>query len=133
MNTIVKHTVGFIASIVLTLLAVFVTLYTNMTFHAKTTIIFGFAFIQAAVQLLMFMHLTEGKDGQVQSFKVIFAIIITLVTVIGTYWVMQVDILTTYNFNIYLTQEPVMKLVRVSNGILFFIFHIIPDLRLSLI
>ncbi|MCF6724247.1 cytochrome aa3 quinol oxidase subunit IV, partial [Escherichia coli] len=27
MNTIVKHTVGFIASIVLTLLAVFVTLY----------------------------------------------------------------------------------------------------------
>ena len=42
-----------------------------------------------AVQLLMFMHLTEGKDGQVQSFKVIFAIIITLVTVIGTYWVMQ--------------------------------------------
>ena len=89
MNTIVKHTVGFIASIVLTLLAVFVTLYTNMTFLAKTTIIFGFAFIQAAVQLLMFMHLTEGKDGQVQSFKVIFAIIITLVTVVGTYWVMQ--------------------------------------------
>ena len=85
MNTIVKHTVGFIASIVLTLLAVFVTLYTNMTFHAKVTIIFGFAFIQAALQLLMFMHLTEGKDGRLQSFKVIFAIIITLVTVIGTY------------------------------------------------
>ncbi|MDU3185078.1 MAG: cytochrome aa3 quinol oxidase subunit IV [Staphylococcus epidermidis] len=78
MNTIVKHTVGFIASIVLTLLAVFVTLYTNMTFHAKVTIIFGFAFIQAALQLLMFMHLTEGKDGRLQSFKVIFAIIITL-------------------------------------------------------
>ena len=89
MNTIVKHTVGFIASIVLTLLAVFVTLYTNMTFHAKLTIIFGFAFIQAAVQLLMFMHLTEGKDGRLQSAKVIFAIIITLITVIGTYWVMQ--------------------------------------------
>lgn len=89
MNTIVKHTIGFIASIVLTLLAVFVTLYTTLTFHAKVTIIFGFAFIQAAFQLLMFMHLTEGKDGQVQSFKVIFAIIITLVTVIGTYWVMQ--------------------------------------------
>jgi len=68
---------------------VFVTLYTTLTFHAKVTIIFGFAFIQAALQLLMFMHLTEGKDGQVQSFKVIFAIIITLVTVIGTYWVMQ--------------------------------------------
>ena len=39
MNTIVKHTIGFIASIVLTLLAVFVTLYTTLTFHAKVTII----------------------------------------------------------------------------------------------
>jgi cytochrome aa3-600 menaquinol oxidase subunit 4 len=89
MNTIVKHTVGFIGSIVLTLLAVFVTLYTSMALNAKITIIFGFAFIQAAVQLLMFMHLTEGKDGNVQGFKVIFALIITLITVIGTYWVMQ--------------------------------------------
>ena len=88
MNTIVKHTVGFIASIVLTLLAVFVTLYTSMTFQAKVTIIFGFAFIQAALQLLMFMHLTEGKDGRTQLFKVIFAIIITLITIIGSYWVM---------------------------------------------
>ncbi|MBF7017451.1 cytochrome aa3 quinol oxidase subunit IV [Staphylococcus durrellii] len=89
MNTIVKHTVGFIASIVLTILAVFVTLYTSLTLNAKITIIFGFAFIQAAVQLLMFMHLTEGKDGNLQSFKVIFAIIITLISIIGTYWVMQ--------------------------------------------
>ena len=89
MNTIVKHTVGFIASIVLTILAVFVTLYTSMALNAKITIIFGFAFIQAAVQLLMFMHLTEGKDGNLQGFKVVFAIIITLMTVIGTYWVMQ--------------------------------------------
>ncbi|EKH2207062.1 cytochrome aa3 quinol oxidase subunit IV [Staphylococcus pseudintermedius] len=89
MNTIVKHTIGFIASIILTLLAVFVTLYTSLSFQAKVTIIFGFAFIQAFLQLLMFMHLTEGKDGRVQLTKVIFAIIITLITVIGTYWVMQ--------------------------------------------
>ncbi|MCD8914443.1 cytochrome aa3 quinol oxidase subunit IV [Staphylococcus simulans] len=88
MSTIAKHTVGFIASIVLTLLAVFVTLYTSLTLNAKITIIFGFAFIQAALQLLMFMHLTEGRDGRTQLFKVIFAIIITLVTIIGSYWVM---------------------------------------------
>ena len=65
MSTIMKHTVGFIASIVLTLLAVYVTLYTS------------------------FMHLTEGKDGRLQTFKVIFALVITLCFVVGTYWVMQ--------------------------------------------
>ena len=89
MNTVVKHTIGFIASIILTLLAVFVTLYTSLSFQAKVTIIFGFAFIQAFLQLLMFMHLTEGKDGRVQLAKVIFAIIITLAIVIGTFWVMH--------------------------------------------
>ncbi|EKU47767.1 cytochrome aa3 quinol oxidase subunit IV [Staphylococcus massiliensis] len=89
MNTIVKHTLGFIASIILTLLAVYVTLHTTLALNAKITIIFGFAFIQAFLQLFMFMHLTEGRDGRVQVFKVIFAIIITLAIVIGTYWVMQ--------------------------------------------
>ncbi|REA94827.1 cytochrome aa3 quinol oxidase subunit IV, partial [Staphylococcus pseudintermedius] len=78
-----------IASIILTLLAVFVTLYTSLALNAKITIIFGFAFIQAFLQLLMFMHLTEGKDGRLQLAKVIFAIIITIVIVVGTYWVMQ--------------------------------------------
>ena len=33
----------------------------------KQQLSFGFAFIQAALQLLMFMHLTEGKDGRLQS------------------------------------------------------------------
>ncbi|MCS4486680.1 cytochrome aa3 quinol oxidase subunit IV [Staphylococcus americanisciuri] len=89
MSTLVKHTIGFIASIILTLLAVFVTLYTSLALNAKITIIFGFAFIQAFLQLLMFMHLTEGKDGRLQLAKVTFAIIITLATVIGSYWVMQ--------------------------------------------
>ncbi|HCZ6347252.1 TPA: cytochrome aa3 quinol oxidase subunit IV, partial [Staphylococcus aureus] len=44
---------------------------------------------QAGLQLLMFMHLTEGKDGRLQTFKVIFALVITLCFVVGTYWVMQ--------------------------------------------
>lgn len=89
MNTIVKHTIGFIASIILTLLAVFVTLYTSLSFQAKSNNYFRFCIHPSVLQLLMFMHLTEGKDGRVQLAKVIFAIIITLITVIGTYWVMQ--------------------------------------------
>ena len=36
----------------------------------------------------MFMHLTEGPDGRATAFKVLFAVIITLLVIIGTYWVM---------------------------------------------
>ncbi|WP_199484744.1 cytochrome C oxidase subunit IV family protein, partial [Listeria seeligeri] len=36
-------------------------------------IIFIFAFIQAALQLLMFMHMTEGRDGKIQIGNILFA------------------------------------------------------------
>ncbi|MEY9215972.1 cytochrome aa3 quinol oxidase subunit IV [Bacillus subtilis] len=58
-----KHIVGFILSIVLTLLALWVAVYTDLSSSAKLWIIFGFAFIQAALQLLMFMHMTESENG----------------------------------------------------------------------
>lgn len=57
-KTVVTHTVGLIFSIVLTLVAVYVMLYTGMSLQVRTSIIIGFAFLQALVQLLMFMHLT---------------------------------------------------------------------------
>jgi len=87
-KTVVTHTVGLIFSIVLTLVAVYVMLYTGMSLQVRTSIIIGFAFLQALVQLLMFMHLTEGPDGRATAFKVLFAVIITLLVIIGTYWVM---------------------------------------------
>ncbi|WP_425255829.1 cytochrome aa3 quinol oxidase subunit IV [Mammaliicoccus sciuri] len=87
-KTVVTHTVGLIFSIVLTLVAVYVMLYTGMSLQVRTSIIIGFAFLQALVQLLMFMHLTEGPDGRATVFKVLFAVIITLLVIIGTYWVM---------------------------------------------
>ena len=69
MNTIVKHTVGFIASIVLTILAVFVTLYTSMALNAKITIIFGFLFTKPPVQLLMSITLPEAKKGNLKTLR----------------------------------------------------------------
>lgn len=62
-----KHIVGFILSIVLTLLALWVAVYTDLSSSAKLWIIFGFAFIQAALQLLMFMHMTESENGTIKS------------------------------------------------------------------
>ncbi|MBC8931927.1 cytochrome aa3 quinol oxidase subunit IV, partial [Escherichia coli] len=61
-----KHIVGFALSVILTLLAVWVALYSTLTTNVKVVIIFIFAFIQAALQLLMFMHMTEGRDGKIQ-------------------------------------------------------------------
>lgn len=42
------------------------------------------------LQLLMFMHMTEGRDGKIQIGNILFARFIAIVVVIGSYWVMEI-------------------------------------------
>ncbi|EUJ31014.1 quinol oxidase AA3 subunit IV [Listeria floridensis FSL S10-1187] len=85
-----KHIIGFALSIILTLLAVWVALYSSLDYGVKLVVIFIFAFVQAALQLLMFMHMTEGRDGRTQVGNILFAAFIAIVVVIGSYWVMEI-------------------------------------------
>lgn len=84
-----KHVIGFALSIVLTLLALWVALGTNLPAIWILTIIFAFAILQAAVQLLLFMHLTETTNGIVQATTMIHSLFIFIVIVAGTVWVMM--------------------------------------------
>ncbi|MDA7025298.1 cytochrome aa3 quinol oxidase subunit IV [Bacillus sp. CLL-7-23] len=82
-----KHIVGFVSSIVLTLLALWVALYTDLSMTAILWIIFGFAIIQAALQLLMFMHMTESDSGGIQVGNTLFAAFIAIAIVVGSVWI----------------------------------------------
>lgn len=46
-------------------------------------------FIQMGVQLFMFMHIGEGKDGKWQIGHTVFAIAIAVIIVIGSYFVLM--------------------------------------------
>jgi cytochrome aa3-600 menaquinol oxidase subunit IV len=88
-----KHLIGFVMSIVLTLFALWVALETDLSLTWILIIIFGFAFLQAALQLLMFMHVTENSTsskltGRVQVGNILFAAFVAIVIVIGSVWVM---------------------------------------------
>lgn len=88
-----KHLIGFVLSIVLTLFALWVALETDLSLTWILIIIFGFAFLQAALQLLMFMHLTENSTstkltGRVQVGNILFAAFVAIVIVVGSVWVM---------------------------------------------
>ncbi|MBC1373270.1 cytochrome aa3 quinol oxidase subunit IV [Listeria booriae] len=85
-----KHIIGFALSIALTLLAVWVVFESTLDKSVIVTVIFIFAFIQAALQLLMFMHMTEGKNGRIQVGNILFAAFIAIVVVMGSYWVMEI-------------------------------------------
>ncbi|MED1864073.1 cytochrome aa3 quinol oxidase subunit IV [Fictibacillus nanhaiensis] len=88
-----KHLIGFVLSIVLTLFALWIALETDLSMTWILIIIFGFAFLQAALQLLMFMHVTENSTksnltSRVQIGNILFAAFVAIVIVIGSVWVM---------------------------------------------
>lgn len=82
-----SHIVGLIMSIALTLLAAGLALYTDLSLTTIVWLIFGLAFLQAIIQLAMFMHIKEG-DGTWQIFKMISAGFMAIVIVYGSWWVM---------------------------------------------
>ncbi|MFD2444250.1 cytochrome aa3 quinol oxidase subunit IV [Bacillus sp. CGMCC 1.16607] len=85
----ISHVIGFLSSLALTFFAVWVALKTNLTFNTILIIIGGLAIIQASLQLYMFMHMNEGKDGKIQSINIIYAIFTAVVIVAGSIWVMS--------------------------------------------
>ncbi|WP_249671330.1 cytochrome C oxidase subunit IV family protein, partial [Bacillus thuringiensis] len=70
---------------VLTLLALWV-IDTDLSMAAKLWRIFGFAIIQAGLQLLMFMHVTESDSGKIQVGNTLFAAFIVVAIIAGSVW-----------------------------------------------
>lgn len=83
-----SHVIGFLLSIALTFLAVWLGMYTDLPLNTIIIIVFSLAFVQAAIQLFMFMHVAEGDSSIWQIGKMISAAFIALVIVVGTVWVM---------------------------------------------
>jgi cytochrome aa3-600 menaquinol oxidase subunit IV len=80
--------IGFLLSVGLTFLAVWWGLYTDLARGTIVALVFVLAFLQAAIQLFMFMHVTEG-EGRWQVGKMLSAGFIAIVIVAGSVWVMN--------------------------------------------
>lgn len=81
--------IGFLLSIALTFGAVWIGIRTELPYNAIVALVFTLAVLQAAVQLFMFMHISEGEDGIWQVGKMISAAIIAIIIVAGTVWVLN--------------------------------------------
>jgi len=78
-----KQVKGFAFSLILTGMAL-VVLYFKLSFTAGMTILLITAFIQAGLQLVVFMHAGETKDKGAIYTNIYYALAIALVTVFGT-------------------------------------------------
>lgn len=78
-----KQVMGFVFSLILTFVALLV-YFTDMSFTVGMTVLLVTAFIQAFLQLVVFMHAGESKDGSAIYMNVIYGVTIALVTVFGS-------------------------------------------------
>ncbi|MDI7742059.1 cytochrome aa3 quinol oxidase subunit IV [Lysinibacillus fusiformis] len=85
-----KQVMGFVASLVLTAVALLV-YFTDMSFTVGMTILLATAFIQAFLQIVVFMHAGESKDGKSIYTNILYAVFIALVSVFGTLLILLWD------------------------------------------
>lgn len=79
----VKQVMGFAFSLILTAIALLV-YFLDLSFTAGLTILIVTAFVQALLQLVVFMHAGESEDKWTIYGNVYFMILIALITIFGT-------------------------------------------------
>ncbi|MFS0782525.1 cytochrome aa3 quinol oxidase subunit IV [Bacillus sp. 1P06AnD] len=79
----VAHIMGFLASIVLTLVALFVYWF-DVSFGAGMAILFTTAILQASVQVFLFMHVGESEDKSSVYVNLGYGIFVAIVTIAGS-------------------------------------------------
>ncbi|MCT1403034.1 cytochrome aa3 quinol oxidase subunit IV [Paenibacillus sp. p3-SID867] len=78
-----KQVIGFVFSLVL-IAAALTVYFLDMSFAVGATILLVTAFIQAAIQLVVFMHAGETEDKKSIYTSLYYGIFIALVTIFGT-------------------------------------------------
>ena len=85
-----KQVMGFVLSLVLTAVALLV-YFTDMSFSLGMTILLVTAFIQAGLQVVVFMHAGETNDKKSIYANIYYGVLIALITIFGTLLAMVWD------------------------------------------
>ena len=83
----IRHVMGFIASLVLSVAALTV-IYLDLSNTANMAILLVTALIQASLQLFLFMHIGESADTKKELLiNIAYALFVALVTIFGTLFI----------------------------------------------
>ena len=78
-----KQVMGFVFSIILTAVALSVYFF-DMSFAVAMTVLLLTAFIQAGLQLVVFMHAGESSDSKSIYANIYYGVIIAILTILGS-------------------------------------------------
>lgn len=81
---------GFVFSLVLTVIALLV-YYVDMSYTTGMIILLVTAFIQASLQFVVFMHAGESEDKWAIYTKILYGIVLAVLTILGTLLILLWD------------------------------------------
>ncbi|MEQ6377334.1 cytochrome aa3 quinol oxidase subunit IV [Bacillaceae bacterium S4-13-58] len=84
----INHVLGFFLSISMTILAMIVVFKTNFSSTVIMWFIGTLAFLQAGVQLFLFMHITEGQEKLTNLINIAYSAFLAFVIIIGSFWIL---------------------------------------------
>jgi cytochrome aa3-600 menaquinol oxidase subunit 4 len=78
-----KQIMGYLSSLMLTTAALTV-YYFNLSFELGSTILVTTALVQAAIQLIVFMHAGQTEDRKAIYTSIVYGVMIAIVTIFGS-------------------------------------------------
>jgi cytochrome o ubiquinol oxidase operon protein cyoD len=87
--TLATYVVGFVLSVVLTLLAFWLVSSGRLSGSSALFAIFGLALIQFCVQVLCFLHLGEDKKPRYKLMAFAFMVLVVIILAGGSLWIMD--------------------------------------------
>jgi len=82
------HVIGYVGSILLTVLALWFTLTASLPQGGMITILLVLAVLQILIQLIFFMHITEKNGPAYHTMAIALGFLFTFAVVAGSIWVM---------------------------------------------
>ena len=86
-NPYVAYVIGFVGSVLLTLLAYFIVVQELFNNQVLTYAVLAIAVIQLVVQMVFFLHIGHGSKWKPLTF--VFTVLVVGIVVIGSIWIMD--------------------------------------------
>jgi cytochrome aa3 quinol oxidase subunit IV len=83
-----SHVIGYIGSILLTVVALWLAVNAPFSRGGIITILLVLAVLQILIQLIFFMHITENRGPAYHTIAIILGFVFTFAVVAGSIWVM---------------------------------------------
>ncbi len=109
-GTFTSYTIGFVISIILTLVAYFIVVEKYLPGRTLLATLVALAITQLLVQLIFFLHLGRESKPRWNLTVLLYAVLLVVILVVGTLWIMA-------NLNYHMGPQEVEEYLLQDEGI----------------